>query len=81
MRQVIVKENDVSKEQRMVVVSDRKLSGNLVERDGFAIFHQFGADYKEFETSGGAITLVAIVEWPSGEVETVSVDRIRFVTL
>ena len=41
---------------------------------GAAVFHEFGLDNDE----GSGSYSVAIVEWPSGEVETAYVERIRF---
>lgn len=66
---------------RKVIVSE------MLHRDGKwqpfekgeALFHQFGTDYEEFE-SGAANFSAAIVEWPTGQVEIVRADRIRFVT-
>ena len=51
----------------------------MVERGGGrkleATFHEFG--FEAFEGEGSLC--VAIVEWPNGEVETVYVERIRFI--
>lgn len=50
----------------------------MVEK-GEALFHSFGADFEEFENGPGNFS-AAIVEWPSGQIELVRADRIRFVT-
>jgi len=49
-----------------------------LEPQGEALFHQFGVRYEESETGFGNYS-TAIVEWPDGRVESVIVDRIRFV--
>ena len=69
-------------EHKMVAVYDNMRFGQswrLVERDGLAVFHQFGVDYEEFETGAGNFS-VAIIEWSDGQVEMVRADRIKFVT-
>lgn len=47
-----------------------------VER-GTAKFHQFGADYEEFEAGPGNYT-TAVIEWPDGKVEMVRADMVQF---
>lgn len=44
---------------------------------GKAVFHQWGVEYEEFETGPGNYT-VAIVELPSGEIQTHMPEHIRF---
>ena len=68
---------------RKVIVSEMRnepgsLKWKLADK-GEAIFHSFGVNYQEFESGPGNYT-VAIVEWPSGQIELVCADRIRFVT-
>jgi len=69
-------------ELRKVVVSrnvqqeDKKWK---LEEVGEASFHCFGVGYEEFETGAGNYS-TAIVEWPTGVVESVPVDHVRFVT-
>ena len=43
-----------------------------------ATFHQFGVDYKEFETGPGNYS-TAIVEYENGEVKNVPVELIKFI--
>lgn len=45
--------------------------------DGAALFHQFGADYEEFESGPGNVT-TAIIERSDGTVESIAVSRIKF---
>lgn len=73
-------------EHRKVIVShmvvhevDAHRAQYVLEPLGEATFHQFGVDYEEFETGPGNFT-TAIVEWPDGRVESVAVNRVRFVT-
>ena len=44
---------------------------------GKAVFHQWGIEYEEFETGPGNYT-VAVVELPSGEIQTHMPECIRF---
>jgi len=44
---------------------------------GHGIFHQFGCDYEEFESSPGNFS-TAIVEMPDGSVKNVPVELIVF---
>ena len=46
-------------------------------RIGEGIFHQFGADYDEFETGPGNFT-TAIVEMPDGEIKNIPVGLVVF---
>ena len=50
-----------------------------LEPQGEALFHEFGVGFEEGET-GFVSYSTAIVEWLNGRVESVVVDRIRFVT-
>jgi hypothetical protein len=45
---------------------------------GIALFHIWGVEYEEFENGAGNCT-VAIIELPSGKVETVLPSMIMFV--
>jgi hypothetical protein len=47
------------------------------EEVGEALFHGFGSDYEEFESGAGNFS-AAIIEWPTGQVELVRADKIRF---
>lgn len=47
------------------------------EARGEALFHQFSLDYEEFDTGPGPFA-VAVIEWPTGVVELVRADLIRF---
>ena len=46
---------------------------------GIGEFHQFGADYEEFETGPGNYT-TAIVEMPDGTIHNVPAEQIQFIT-
>jgi hypothetical protein len=50
----------------------------VLEPKGEALFHQFGVCYEEFDGGPGNYSTV-IVEWPDGQLENVSVDRVKFV--
>jgi len=68
---------------RKVIYSELKklegeISDSLVEI-GEAWFHQFSAEYEEFETGPGCIP-VAILELHSGKVITVLAHNIKFIT-
>ena len=64
----------------MVLTTERQEDRSYKNVDkGEALFHQFGSDYEEFE-SGGCTYSTAIVEWPSGTVESVGAHMIRFLT-
>lgn len=67
---------------RSVIVSEMKnITGTsqwVQEEKGRAVFHAFGVDYEEFEAGAGNYS-TAIVEWPSGQIEMVRADRIRFI--
>lgn len=47
------------------------------EEVGEALFHGFGTDYEESDAGFGNFS-IAIVEWPTGQVEMVRADKIRF---
>lgn len=47
------------------------------EEVGEALFHGFGSDYEESDAGFGNFS-TAIVEWPTGQVEMVRADKIRF---
>jgi len=62
--------------------AERRISGRTIsawEEVGEAVFHGFGSDYEEFETGAGNFS-AAIVEWPTGQVEMVRADKIRFLS-
>jgi hypothetical protein len=63
---------------RTVIVSPY-LSDSKPSPGGQAQFHGFGSEYEEFENGTGNYT-IAIVEWPDGTVETVTLGRIKFVS-
>jgi len=65
-----------TKRRVMVSHSIRNPKTKIMElRDkGVAVFHEFGLENDD----GSGSYSVAIVEWPSGEVETAYVERIRF---
>ena len=44
---------------------------------GVATFHQWGAEYEEFEAGPGNAS-VAIIEMPDGEVRTIQPNLIKF---
>ena len=46
--------------------------------DGYAVLHQFGCDYEEFESGVGNFS-TAIIEREGGTIENVPVELIRFV--
>ena len=52
-------------------------NSRVIQEKGIATFHQFGADYEEFEHGIGNYT-TAIVEWPDGTVSSVPVNLVRF---
>ena len=60
---------------RKVMVMDFK-NGNFVDK-GEAVFHQFGCDFME-SSDGNVNYSTAIVEWPDGLAEGVSLHYIRF---
>ncbi len=72
-------------EQRKVIVSHmvgHNTNGRMkyvLEPKGVALFHQFGVGYEEFESGPGNYT-TAVVEWPDGQVENVTVEHIKFVS-
>jgi hypothetical protein len=47
------------------------------EEVGEAFFHGFGSDYEESSEGFGNFS-TAIVEWPTGQIEMVRADKIRF---
>lgn len=58
----------------------RGISGRSIstwEEVGEAVFHGFGVDYEESSEGFGNYSTV-IVEWPTGQVEMVRADKIRF---
>ena len=63
---------------RTVIVS-RYTGGSEPTPVGQAQFHGFGFEYQELDEGVGNYT-VAIIEWPNGTVETVTVNRIKFVS-
>lgn len=76
MRKVIYKEN--------VLIKDDSGNGDagrsrwVMQDKGEALFHQFGLDYEEFESSGCSFS-VAILELADGQVITVPAHLIRFI--
>lgn len=44
---------------------------------GEAVFHGFGVDYEQLEHGCGNFT-TAIVEWPDGQLEGVSISLVKF---
>lgn len=59
----------------------RGISGRSIsnwEEVGEAVFHGFGVDFEESSTGFGNYS-TAIVEWPTGQVEMVRADKIRFI--
>ena len=49
----------------------------IIVEVGPVIFHEFGCNFEEFETGPGNFS-TAIIEHPSGKVENVPVEMIRF---
>ena len=49
----------------------------LQEKDGLAVFHQFGMDFEELP-GGVACFSTAIVEWPNGTIQSVPAKNVRF---
>ena len=66
--------------RKVVVYEYQKAKGNTHFDKvciGNGIFHQFGADYEEFESGPGNYS-TAIVEMPDGSVKNVPVEMIVF---
>jgi hypothetical protein len=61
--------------------AERGITGRSTStwEEGEALFHGFGSDYEEFENGPGNFS-IAIVEWPTGQVEMVRADKIRFLS-
>jgi len=57
----------------------RSYTSCALEPQGEALFHEFGMGCKESESGVGGHS-TAIIEWPNGRVESVALDRIRFLT-
>lgn len=72
MRKVIYKENV------LVTKQDGSRPAWELQDKGEALFHQFGLDYEEFESSGCSFS-VAILELADGQVITVPAHLIRFI--
>lgn len=65
---------------RKVMVSEYKKQYGVhlqTEEKGEAVFHQFGADYEEFDGGPGNFT-TAVIEWPDGTIGNVPVALVRF---
>ena len=66
--------------RKVVVYAWKKEEGKPYSkkvRIGEGIFHQFGADYEEFETGPGNFT-TAIVEMPDGSIGNIPVGLVVF---
>lgn len=59
------------------VYEGRGTAGKMVER-GVAVFHAIGTDYEELD-GGIGLYPCAVVEWPSGELESFPLKLVRFI--
>ncbi|MGL4317119.1 MAG: hypothetical protein ACRCTL_10985 [Pseudomonas sp.] len=60
------------------VYEGRGTAGKVVER-GEAVFHAISTDYEEISECGVGLYPCAVVEWPSGELESFPLHLVRFI--
>lgn len=69
--------------RKVIVYAYVKKEGNthfdkVEDGKGFAMFHEWGCNYEEFDSGAGNFS-TAIIERADGTVENVSVEMIKFV--